>query len=177
MKKTISIICLILVFFFIYFLQSNFFTWFTIAGVMPNIFIILVLFMGLFMKKKIGMILGLIFGLYLDIILGKTVGISGILFALIGLMGEILSKSFSKDSKITVIIMVIVATAFYESIKYIFNMLITEGAVEALAFAKILLIEIIFNTLITIIIFPIIKKSGYYLDDLFEDKKILTRYF
>lgn len=53
MKKTITIICLILAFFVIYFLQSNFFTWFNIAGIMPNLYVVLVLFIGLFMKRKL----------------------------------------------------------------------------------------------------------------------------
>lgn len=53
MKKTITIICLILSFFVIYFLQANFFTWFNIAGIMPNLYVILVLFIGLFMKRKL----------------------------------------------------------------------------------------------------------------------------
>ena len=48
MKKAIAIISLIIAFFVIYFLQTNFFTWFTIGGIMPNLFIILVLFIGLF---------------------------------------------------------------------------------------------------------------------------------
>ena len=62
MKKTISIVLLILVFFIIYFIQSNFFTWFTIAGIEPNLFVIFVLFIGLFAGKKLGLILGIIFG-------------------------------------------------------------------------------------------------------------------
>lgn len=53
MKKTVTIISIILTFFLIYFLQSNFFTWFNIAGIMPNLYVILVLFIGLFMKRKL----------------------------------------------------------------------------------------------------------------------------
>lgn len=53
MKKTITIISIILVFFLIYFLQANFFTWFNIAGIMPNLYVILVLFIGLFIKRKL----------------------------------------------------------------------------------------------------------------------------
>ena len=56
-------------------------------------------------------------------------------------------------------------------------MLRTEGTIEILAFSKILLVELVFNTLITIIIYPLIKKAGYYVENLFDDKFILTRYF
>ncbi len=177
MKKTITILCLILIFFLIYFLQANFFTWFNIAGIMPNLYVILVLFMGLFMKRKLGVVFGFAFGLYLDIILGKTVGISAFALGAIGLIGEILSKNFSKDSRFIVTLMVIITTAIYETVLYIFTMLRTEGTIEILAFSKILLVELVFNTLITIIIYPLIKKAGYYVENLFDDKFILTRYF
>ena len=177
MKKALSILCLILTFFIIYFLQANFFTWFNIATIMPNVYVILVLFIGLFVKRKIGLACGIGFGLYLDIVLGKTIGTSALALGIVGLLGEILSKNFSKDSRFIVCLMVIVTTAVYEIIVYLLTMLRTEGTVEILAFLKILLIEMLFNGLITIIIYPLIKKAGFYLENLYDDKFILTRYF
>ena len=63
MKRFIINILLILAFIIIYFLHSNLFTWFKIAGVMPNIFVILVLFIGLYANKYMGVVYGIIFGL------------------------------------------------------------------------------------------------------------------
>lgn len=121
--------------------------------------------------------LGLIFGLYIDIVLGKNVGISALVLGMIGLLGEILSKNFSKDSRFIITFMVVITTALYEIAVYVLTMLRTSGTIEIFAFTKILLIEIFFNTLITIIIYPIIKKAGYYVENLFDDKFMLTRYF
>ena len=177
MKKALSILCLILTFFIIYFLQANFFTWSNIATIMPNVYVILVLFIGLFVKRKIGLACGIGFGLYLDIVLGKTIGTSALALGIVGLLGEILSKNFSKDSRFIVCLMVIGTTAVYETIVYLLTMLRTEGTIEILAFLRILLIEMFFNGLITIIIYPLIKKAGYYLENLYDDKFILTRYF
>ena len=94
MKKTVAILCLILSFFLIYFLQSNFFTWFNIDGIMPNLYVILVLFIGLFVKRKVGLAMGVVFGIYLDIVLGKSVGITGLVLGIVGALAEILSKNF-----------------------------------------------------------------------------------
>ena len=66
MKKLVINLFLILTIFIIYFLQSNFFNWFNIAGVMPNVFIIFVLFIGLFTNKNVGTIYGVVIGLILD---------------------------------------------------------------------------------------------------------------
>ncbi len=177
MKKIISVLCIILAFFIIYFLQSNLFTWFNMAGIMPNLYVILVLFVGLFVRRKQGLVLGIIFGIYLDIVLGKTVGISGLVLGAIGFIGEVLSKNFSKDSRFTIMLMVIGATALYEAIIYIFRILNTGADVEVLGFIKILIIELFFNAILTIILYPLMKKTGYKLENIFEDKVMLTRFF
>lgn len=96
MKKVLAVLFLIISFFVIYFLQSNFFTWFTIAGIQPNLFVIFILFIGLFAGKKLGLIFGILLGFYIDIVIGRRVGITAIILGLIGLIGEILDKNFSK---------------------------------------------------------------------------------
>lgn len=177
LKKFLTIICLILTFFIIYFLQANFFTWFTISGVMPNLFIVLVLFIGLFIGRKLGFVFGLIFGIYLDLMLGKAVGISGIMLGLVGLIGEYLDKNFSKDSRVTIILMVIGSTAFYEIGSYLFQIIRWGTLIEILPFLKILALEIIFNIALVIILYPIIQRVGNYVENLFKKKEVLTRYF
>ena len=177
MKKFLSIICLILTFFVTYFLQANFFTWFTISGVMPNLFVVLVLFIGLFIGKKLGLVFGLVFGTYLDLLLGKAVGISGIMLGLIGLIGEYLDKNFSKDSRITMILMVASSTIIYEIGCYIFQILKWNILIEIIPFIRTLIIEVIFNIVLVIILYPLIQKAGYYLENLFKKKTVLTRYF
>ena len=56
MKKVLIHIGLIATFIIIYLLQSIFFSEFTIAGIMPNIFIVLMLFIGLYMGRTMGTI-------------------------------------------------------------------------------------------------------------------------
>ncbi len=47
LKKISIILLLIITYFIIFFLQANLFQSFTIAGVMPNLFVIYILFIGL----------------------------------------------------------------------------------------------------------------------------------
>ena len=96
MKKTISIICLALTFFLIYFLQSNFFNWFNIAGIKPNLFIILVLITGLFVGKIYGATTGIVLGLLLDFFIGKKLGIYAIQLGLAGLLRRNLQQKLFK---------------------------------------------------------------------------------
>lgn len=178
MKKVQIIISLILVFFVIYFLQSNFFEWFTISGIKPNLFVILVLFIGLFMGRTYGICFGIIFGLFLDILIGRNIGISAVMLGTIGLIGGYIDKNFSKDSRIMVMAMVAVATLVYELVSYIIqSTVLSYYTLEIIILAKILVIEIIYNIIITIIIYPLIKRSGYYIEGIFKESNILTRYF
>ena len=57
------------------------------------------------------------------------------------------------------------------------NYFILGTNLEIFAFLKILLIEVIFNLLLTIIIYPLLQKFGYYMENEFKGNKILTRYF
>ncbi len=177
MKKTLSILFIIITFFTIYFLQINLFRWFNIYGIYPNLFIIFVLFIGLFIGRKIGFLFGIIFGLYIDIINGKLLGQTAAMLGLIGLLGEYLDKSFSKESRITLMFMVASTTVIYEVGIYLINIIKFGINVEVLPFIKILIIEVVYNTIITIIVYPLIQSAGIKLENTFKQSQIRGRYF
>lgn len=177
MKRTLAIILIIITFLIIYFLQANFFSWFTIAGVKPNLFVILILLVALFAGRKVGIPLGIFLGFFLDLIIGKSVGVSSLMLAIVAFLGGYLDKNFSKNSRLTIMLMVAGSTTIYEIGAYIFNIINLSAYVEILNFIKILLIEIFYNCILTIILYSIIQKGGYKLEEIFKENKILTRYF
>ena len=177
MKKTIIHIALILTAIFIYILQANFFNWFSIAGIMPNLLVVFVLFIGLFGDKTMGTMYGLIIGLILDLILGKSVGNNMICLGLIGFLATVFDKNFSKDSRMTIMVMVVVATAIFEILSYLLTYILVATHIEILNFVKILVIEIIYHLILTIILYPLIQKYGYYIENEYKRNKILTKYF
>lgn len=177
MKKTIIHIGLILTTILIYILQANFFNWFRIAGIMPNLFIILILFIGLFGSKTMGSIYGLVIGLLLDLIIGTKIGINSICLGIIGFLATIFDKNFSKDSRMTIMVMVVVATAIFEILAYLLSYILVATQIEILNFIKILVIEMIYHLILTIILYPLIQKYGYYIENEYKRNKILTKYF
>ena len=177
MKKVLINLSLILIVFVIYFLQSNFFNWFTIAKVMPNLFVLFVLFVGLFTNKFLGAIYGAVIGAILDILFRSKIGISMIALGLVGLLATLFNKNFSKDSRITIMLMVSGLTVIYEVIVYFATYFVFSTSIEIWSFIRILIIEVIFNLFITIIIYPLFQKFGYYIENEFKGNRILTRYF
>ncbi len=177
MKKIFINVILIIIGFIIYFLQSNFFSWFSIAGVKPNLFVIYILFIGLFGNKSMGVIYGAVLGILLDLIFNEKVGQNLFGLVSIGIIAKIFDKNFSKDSRITMMFMVLGTTAIFEILSYFINYMVYSANVEILYFIKTLVIEIIYNIIITIIIYPLIQKFGYYIENEYKGNRILTRYF
>lgn len=177
MKKTTIIFLLIVTFFIIFLLQVNIFQNFTIAGVVPNLFVIFILFIGLSANATLGISFGVICGLIVDLIYSKSIGITAVMLCVIGYLGAYFDRNFSKENKITIIIMVAVSTIIYEVGYYAINLMILGFNAEIFFFLKILAIEVLYNILLTIILYPIIQKMGYSIDRTFKRNNILTRYF
>lgn len=176
MKKVLIYIGIFITFIFIYLLQSNLFTWFNIAGVQPNLFIILILFCGLFTGKISGLICGVIFGILLDLFIHTSVIIEPIMLGILGFASGLLAKNFSKENRLNIMIMVIATTVTYEIGVYTLKVLINSLQLELLGFIKIVFIEIIYNAMITIIIYPMIQYFGPKIEEKLFGNKIL-RYF
>ena len=177
MRKTVIALGLILIFFIVFFLQANIFSSFTIAGITPNLFVIYVLFIGLFANQFFGISLGVLFGLILDFVYGKVIGTTAVMLCVIGYLGSYFDKNFSKENKLTIIMMVAGATVIYEFGLYFLNSLILNFDREYFAFLKIVLIETLYNSLLSIIFYPLIQKTGYLEDRTYKKNNILTRYF
>ena len=177
MRKFTTLIVLIIIFFLIYFIQSNIFSSFTLGGVMPNLFVIFVLFIGLFTSQSIGIGFGVISGLLLDLLYGRVIGTTAIMLCIIGYLGAYFDKNFSKESRITIILMVVGATIVFELGLYFINSIILKFDREYTYFLKILFVEIIYNVFLTIIFYPLMQKTGYLLERSFKRNNILTRYF
>lgn len=173
MKKAIDIFFIILIFFIIYFLQSNFLTWFNIAGVMPNLFIILIMLIGLFMKKKSGFIFGIIFGLLIDFFIGTRIGINAISLGIVGLCAERLDESFSKDNRITVMFLTLILTLLTEIIICVLQILFCKVSINILEFTKVIAIEMLYNAILIAIIYPIFLSFGSKIEDDFTNNSFL----
>ena len=124
-----------------------------------------------------GTIYGLVIGIILDLSIGTKIGIYSIGLGLIGFVTTIFDKNFSKDSRMTIMVMVIGATVTFEVLAWLLNYIFVSTNIELLNFIKILVIEIIFNLILTIILYPLIQKAGYYIENEYKANTILTRYF
>lgn len=68
-------------------------------------------------------------------------------------------------------------TAGHEIFVYFYKAVILSSNIEIDIFIRKLLIEIVYNGLLTIILYPLMQKFGYKMEDIFKNPQILTRYF
>lgn len=68
-------------------------------------------------------------------------------------------------------------TVIYEITLYFMQYLVIGINVQILEFIKILLVEVFYNVIIIIILYPLIKFTGYEIENEVKSNKILTRYF
>ena len=177
MKKFKSFLILLLLFLIIYFLQFNFFTWFNIRGIMPNLFVVFTLFVGIFIGQRIGIAVGLFVGIVIDVIIGKQVGFTGIALGIVGYVGELLDKNFDKNNLLTLLAMVAIVTFGYELVN-MFYIIVRNGLNSNIfIFLIMIVVEVLFNVLLVMIFYPLIKKIGHYFEEVFKVKRVLTRYY
>jgi len=144
---------------------------------MPNVFIILMLYIGLYMGRTMGVIYGIIYGILIDIWVGKSLGLTSVALALVGILGGLFDKTLSKDSRLTVLLMGAICTIIYEIVLYFFYYMFFKINIEIYSFLKILFIETIYNVLLIIIVYPLMKATGYEIENEIKGDRILTRYF
>ena len=108
---------------------------------------------------------------------GKTIGVTAITYRLATIICNQFDKNFSKENKFTIILMGAGATVIFEFGSYFLESIIMNYNREYVAFLKILIIEVIYNILLTILLYPLIQKMGYIIDRTFKRNNILTRYF
>ncbi len=178
MKRALVVTAFLIVFLSLYFLQANFFRWYNIAGIKPNLFIIFILFIGLFLGRVPGLTFGMMFGFLLDLFVGKRIGLNAIMLSIAGVVGGFLDKSFSKESRITFMTMTFAVTILCEIVYYMLQIILLNAEVMFGSFMQIIMIEAVFNSVLVIILYPLIQKAGYVTEEFFnERKRTLMRYY
>lgn len=70
-----------------------------------------------------------------------------------------------------------IETIICEIVNYTMQTILFKSTIDLLAFGRIIFIELLFNTMIIIIIYPILIKMGELIERVFTEDKTLTRYY
>ena len=74
-------------------------------------------------------------------------------------------------------LMTIVTTLICETVSYLIQIILFKLSIEVLPFIKIISIEVLYNSILIILLYPLIEKTGEALERTFKEKSILTKYY
>ena len=94
-----------------------------------------------------------------------------------GFIGGILDKSFSKENRLTFILMTIVVTILCEIVNYTLQIILLGADATFIEFMKIVIIEAIYNAILVIILYPLIQKTGSKTEEIFIETKSYMKYY
>ncbi len=153
MKRFFIDLALILVFFV---LQTTVFPMLKISSIIPNILIILVSCSGFMQGDREGMFVGFACGLLLDVCSFDIFGFYTILYMLIGYLNGLLHNFFYlKDFKLPAI-MIVSSDLVCCFVTYFFLFLLRSRFEFGFYFLNIILPEVVYTLLISVIIYPLL---------------------
>lgn len=139
-----------------YILQVTVFSYFEIAGIRPNLLLMLTCITGFLMGGRMGLIEGFLSGLLIDLMAGGTAGFTALVYMYAGALNGFFYKDYVKEELFLPMALVAASTFVYEFLYYIFYFLLQNKLRFSYYFARIILPEVIYTVLITLLAYVFI---------------------
>ena len=157
MKNYVSMFVMIIVGFI---LQTTLFRHLRIAGVSPNILVILTAIAGTMYGQYCGLFTGVISGLFVDMMFSSIIGVNIFIYAVIGFIIGLTNKMYIEDDLIFPTMTIAIGDIIYGVLFYVLKFLLR---------GRLRLTDYLINTIIpeliyTIILGVIVFKFAHWLD-------------
>lgn len=157
MKNYISMFIMIIVGFIF---QTTIFRSLKIAGVSPNILVILTAIAGTMYGQYAGMFSGIICGLFVDLMYSSVIGVNIFIYAIVGFIIGMTNRIYIEDDIILPIMTIAVGDFIYGTLFYVLKFLL-RGRLDLLEYLKNTIVpELIYTIIIGVFIF----KFAHWLD-------------
>ena len=145
--------------------QSTMYDFISLAEIMPNVLLILVVSSAYMRGRMTGLLLGLFCGLLLDLSTGAyVVGLYALMYMLIGYFIGYTHKVYSNEDYTLPIIIIAVSDLIYGFFFYVFEFLLRGRLNVFYYFRRIILPEIIYTVAVSIILYKLLHMINNHLD-------------
>ncbi len=164
--KTISrrILTIFLLICLCFVLQTALFSRFELAGVTPNLLLILVASFGFMRGRREGMIVGLFCGLVVDMYMGTYVGLYALFYLYLGFFNGLFRKIFYGDDFKLPLILIGVSDLIYGLMQFCYLFLMNQEADFGFYFWNVMIPEAVYTVLIAIFLYYLILKVNQWLE-------------
>ncbi len=152
-----------------YILQTTFFKTIALAGVVPNILMIITASFGFMCGKNEGMYIGFFAGLLIDIFFGGGfIGFYALVYMVIGYLNGIFNYIFYPEDIKLPMILIGTSELFYCFICYVFRFLLRGKLHFNYYFIHIIIPDIVYTILVTLVLY----KGILFVNDRLESREI-----
>lgn len=137
-------------------LQSTVFQGLAIAGVTPNLLLIVTVAAGYMHGRTHGIYVGLACGLLVDICYGDVIGLFGFMYMCIGYLNGYAYKIYFRDDYTMPIILVSLSDFIYGFFYYVFLFLLRNRLNFFFYLKRIIIPELIYTVVVSILLYKIL---------------------
>ena len=157
-----------------YLLQCTVFSSLELAGIKPNLLIIITASFGFMRGSREGMLVGFVSGLLADIQFGDMIGFYALIYLLIGFINGLFQRLyFDEDIKLP-LFLISISEFVYGIIVYFLTYLLRSDFNFQLYLNKIILPELIYTIVITLVLYPLILFINHKLEA--EEKRSASKF-
>ena len=139
--------------FICFILQTSVFELIKLAGITPNILLILISSVAVMRGQKPGMIVGFFSGLLADLFFGTSIGFYALIYMLIGYGNGLLGQVFYTEFINMPVILCTLSEILFSLYVYVFSFLL-KGQTNILFYIwKVMLPELVYTVLMTLVIY------------------------
>ena len=157
-----------------YLLQCTVFSSLELAGIKPNLLIIITASFGFMRGSREGMLVGFVSGLLADIQFGDMIGFYALIYLLVGFINGLFQRLyFDEDIKLP-LFLISISEFLYGIIVYFLTYLLRSDFNFLLYQNKIILPELIYTIVITLGLYPLILFINHKLEA--EEKRSASKF-
>ena len=162
MKRfTVSVLLIIICFL----LQTTIFQWIDFGGIVPNLMIILTASFGFMRGERTGLLFGFFCGLLVDIFFANVLGLNAMIYMYIGYTNGKFNRVFYPED-IKLPLFLILLSDFSYGFIYYFVLFLMRGRFQiGYYFIHIILPEMVYTILITLLLYPLILWLNKKIED------------
>lgn len=165
MKKALNILTIIILIFIIFIFQLFIFDNINLLGVKINLLLVFVIIISSWFGLIKGSIIGFVIGFIADIVFGSSTFMFAINYTIVGMLIGFLNINYTRDNKVSVIYITLLAVIVFEILQYIHYIFLTGRFSNIIYFLKQVIVSSILNILIVYIIYCFMHKLKIIFDN------------
>lgn len=152
----IRILVLGILIFISFLLQTSVFNLIPLAGVVPNLLLVLTMSFGLMRGRKEGLLVGFFGGLLVDIFCGFAIGPYALIYMYFGYMNGLFHRFYYVENVLLPLIIIAANEFLYGSLVYIIFFLMRNRLDYSFYLQNVIVPEMIYTMLVTLVIYRLL---------------------